>query len=82
MSEYRIDMCPAHFRRRNGRLMRRGQIEKQRLIYVRTSRRPAFVHGIIHELLESQQRANEWMNVMVAHMQSTIISESELRRLL
>lgn len=76
MSEY-LKTCPSYLQRRNGRLMRRGYLKKERLTYVRTSRRPIFVRGIINELPESQQRANEWMNLMIEYIHAGLCPKTD-----
>src|SRR5438105_101260 len=77
----KMKTCAARYRRRNGRLMRRGQLTKQRLTYVRMPRRPVMVRGIINELLESQKRFSEYANLMMAHMQATAsIPERNIQR--
>lgn len=53
---------PIYLRRRNGRLMRRGQLPKQKLTYVRRSRRPVILRGIVNDLSDSSRRYYEYAN--------------------
>lgn len=66
--KYQPGLCPAYLRRRNGRLMRRGQIEKQKLTYVRRTRRPVLVRFIINDLLDSQLQFHEYANLLMEQM--------------
>ncbi len=66
--KYTTGMCPKHFKRRNGRLIRRGQMDKQSLRYYRASRKPVMVHSIISELLPVQRHFQEYMDLISDHM--------------
>ncbi len=68
--KFTTGMCPKHFKRRNGRLMRRGQMDKQHLRYYRGSRKLVMVQSIVSYGVEAQHRFQEYMNLISDHMMS------------